>query len=184
MISQTPGPSVPTPTTATPAISPPTAPVTQLPQTQSMPSSPRLVTDTSFSRPPRLGAKPIHSSSFDRSAFSTHPQPTQSLRLSSPPLQQPISSSTLLTAASQKPNYNISLSAAPPSNTFSPPPSYTAPNYTPSTTIMPPHAMSSPPLQSSPLSTSSMLTPMQPTRVVAASKQVTKDDWSDFDPLK
>ena len=187
MILQTTGQSIATPMTAQ-TISPPPAPLPPLPQTQSLPSSPRLVTDTSFSRPPRLGAKPLPSSSFDRSAFSTHPHPTQSPRISGPPSQlQPISSySTLPAAAPQKPNYNISLSdlsAAPP-NAFTSPPSYTAPNYTPSTTIIPPHPMSSPPLQSSPLSMSSVLTPMQPTRVVAANKPVTKDDWGDFDPLR
>ena len=172
----------------TQTISPPVAPLTQLPQTQSLPSSPRLATDTSSSRPPRLGAKPLPSSSFDRSAFPTHPQRTQSHRISSPPSQlQPISSySTPPAAASPKPNYNISLSdlSAPPSNTFASPLSHTAPNYTPSTTIMPSHPMSSPPLQSSPLAMGSMLTPMQPTRVVATNKPVTKDDWGDFDPLR
>lgn len=189
MISQTPGQSVATPVT-TQAISPPAAPFTQLPQTQSLPSSPRLVTDTSFSRPPRLGSKPLPSSSIDRSAFSTQPQPTPSYRISNPASQvlQPISSySTLPAAASQKPNYNISLSdlSAGPSNILASPPSSAAPNYAPSTTmIMPPHPMSSPPLQSSPLSMGSMFTPMQPTRVVAPTKPVTKDDWGDFDPLR
>ena len=186
MMSQTPGQSVATPTT-TQTISPPPAPLTQVPQTQSLPSSPRLATDTSFSRPTRLGAKALPSASFDRSAFSTNPQPTQSHRILNPPSQlQPISSySTSSVAASQKPNYNISLSnlSAAPSNTFASPPSYSAPNYTPATTITP-HPMSSPPLQSSPLAMASMLTPMQPTRVVAANKPVTKDDWGDFDPLR
>ena len=174
-------------TGTTQAIGPSPAPLTQSPLSQSSPSSPRLTTDTSFSRPSRLGAKPL-SSSFDRSAFSTHPQLAQSQRISSPPLQpQSIPSySTPPVAAPPKPNYNISLSdiTGAPSKTFSSPSSYAPPNYTPSTTIMPSHPMSSPPLQASPLSMTSMLTPMQPTRVIATNKPVTKDDWGDFDPLK
>lgn len=165
-------------------MSPPPPP---LPQTQSLPSSPRVTTDTTFQRPPRLGAKQMPSSSFDRSPFSTHPQP-QPPRLPGP-LSQPqtiTSYSTSPAAASQKPNYNISLSdlSAARSNTIAAPPSYTASNYTLSTTIISSHAMSSPPLQSSPLSMTSLMAPMQPTRVVAAPKPVTKDDWSDFDPLR
>lgn len=174
----------------TQTISPPTAPLAQTPQTQSLPSSPRLTTDTAFSRPQRLGAKPLPSSSFDRSAFSTYPQPTQSHRVSSPPLLPQTSSSyaTLPVVAPQKPNYNYNISlsdfSAAPSKTFSSPSSYAAPNFTASTTIMPSHPMASPPLLASPLSMTSMLTPMQPTRVVATNKPATKDDWGDFDPLK
>ncbi|KAF8432465.1 kinase-like domain-containing protein [Boletus edulis BED1] len=182
---ETTGQSVATSTIQT--ISPPPAPPTQLPLTQSLPSSPRLVTDTTLSRPPRFGAKPLPSSSFDRSTLATHPQPARSHRISSPPSQlQSISTHSMLPAAApQKPNYNISLGiSATPSNTFASPPSYDAPNHTPSMTTMPPHLMSSAPLQSSPLSMTSMLTPMQPTRIATASKPVTKDDWSDFDPLR
>lgn len=187
MISQTPEQSVST-AAPTQTMIDSAAPPIQLPQTQSLPSSPRLAADTPISRPPRLGAKPLPSSSFDRTAFSTHPQPTQSHRIPRPPPQlQPVSSySTLPVAAPQKPNYNITFSdlSATPSNTFPSPPSYIAPKYIPSTTIMPSHSISSPPLQASPLSMGSMLAPMQPTRAVATNKPVTKDDWGDFDPLK
>ena len=165
-------------------ISLPIAPLMHTPQTQSLPSSPRLGTDATLSRPSRLGTKPVPSSSFDKSAFPT----TQPMRISSPPLQpRPLSSYTLSSAiAPQKPNYNISLSEVlgAPSKPVSSPTSYTSPNYTPPTTIMPLHAVSSPPSQAMPLPVTSMLTPMQPTRVVVAKKPVTKDDWGDFDPLK
>jgi SCY1-like protein 2 len=158
-----------------------------MPKTQSLPSSPRLTNNLPVSRPPRLGAKPVPSTSFDKSTFSTNLQPHQTLRASSPPLQPQhvLSFSSPSAFTPQKPNYNISLSdaSATPSSTFATPPSYTTPNYTSFMTTSP-HPMTSPPLQASPLSMGSMLAPMQPTRPVTTNKPLTKDDWGDFDPLK
>ncbi|KAF9228683.1 kinase-like protein [Gyrodon lividus] len=186
---ETSGISVATPVTpqtvSTPAAQLP--PLPKAPHSHSLPSSPRLANNVSLSRPSRLGAKPPPSTSFDKSAFSTNLQPNQALRVSNPPLQPqhvPFPSSPPV-AAPQKPNYNISLSdtSATPSSTFATPSSYTTPNYIPFMST-PSHSMTPPPLQASPLSMGSMLTPMQPTRPITTNKPVTKDDWGDFDPLK
>ncbi|KIJ17168.1 hypothetical protein PAXINDRAFT_111962 [Paxillus involutus ATCC 200175] len=180
------GVSVATPVTPQ-TISTPAAQLPPMPKTQSLPSSPRLTNNLPVSRPPRLGAKPVPSTSFDKSTFSTNLQPHQTLRASSPPLQPQhvLSFSSPSAFTPQKPNYNISLSdaSATPSSTFATPPSYTTPNYTSFMTTSP-HPMTSPPLQASPLSMGSMLAPMQPTRPVTTNKPLTKDDWGDFDPLK
>ncbi|KAH7889933.1 kinase-like domain-containing protein [Phlebopus sp. FC_14] len=153
-------------------------------QAQSLPASPRLTNNATLSRPPQLGVKVVPASSFDRSAFSTPSQPSQHLRISSPPLQPQRASAfpdTFATAA-QKPNYNISLSdvSATPSSTFTSP-SYTSSNHTPLVSNNAIHSFTSPPL---PVPMGSILAPMQPARPVAPTKQVTKDDWGDFDPLK
>ncbi|KAL4062044.1 kinase-like domain-containing protein [Scleroderma yunnanense] len=161
-------------------------------QVQSLPSSPRTSNIAPLPRPSRLGARPTPASSFDKSAFSTatplgNASPLgQNLRVSSPPLQpqraSTISNPSSIVAAVSKPNYNISLSdvMSAPSNTLTTtlPSNPTPSNYS---SYVP---SASPPAMAPPFMTSSMLTPMQPTKSVATSKPVTKDDWGDFDPLK
>ncbi|KIJ60622.1 hypothetical protein HYDPIDRAFT_98218 [Hydnomerulius pinastri MD-312] len=180
-----------TPVTPQTASTPATQPPVPLPQAQSLPSSPRPTNNATLSRPARLGAKPVPSTSFDRSVFSTTIQSSQPPRVTSPPLQPQHTSSSFSnpsTAATQRPNYNISLSdfsatSSSSTNSFASPPSYIAPNYTPFMSTTPSHPMTAP-LQASPLSMGSMLAPMQPTRPAATNKPPSKDDWGDFDPLK
>ncbi|KAI6110048.1 hypothetical protein F5141DRAFT_1188903 [Pisolithus sp. B1] len=157
------------------------------PRVQSLPSSPRVSATAPLPRPSRLGAKAVAVSSIEKPAFSTSTplgaiSPiSPPLRVSSPP-SHPQHRTSLPNASSTvpKPNYNISLSdvISPALNTPStPPPINPAPNYS---SFM---ITNSPPVTTPP-SMGSMLTPMQPTKLVAPSKPVTNDDWGDFDPLK
>lgn len=156
-------------------------------QPQSLPSSPRTSNIAPLPRPPRLGARPMPASSFNKSAFSTT-VPSGQLRMSSPPLQ-PQRTSAAPNAPSNttgvpKPNYNISLSDVMSTSSTtgtSPLRSDSTSNYNPVMFTNPP---ASPPVMAPPFMGSSMLTPMQPTKPVTTSKPLTKDDWGDFDPLK
>lgn len=154
------------------------------PRVQSLPSSPRLSATAPLPRPSRLGAKGVPFSSVEKSTLSTSTplgaiSPiSPPLRVSSPPQHRTSLPNPSLTVP--KPNYNVSLSdvISPALNTPStPPPINPAPNYSSFTT------MNSLPVTTPP-SMGSMLTPMQPTKLVAPGKPVTNDDWGDFDPLK
>lgn len=156
--------------------------------THSLPSSPRISTTPLVSRPPRLGAKPIPSTTFDSSAFTSSTlHPSQPNRISSTPAQpQRLASFTMPPpplSPAQKPNYNISLSdfAAMSPSTGASVPNYTSSSYTTLQSTSPTFSMSSPPLHASPLSMGSMLAPTRPT---AVTRPISKDDWGDFDPLK
>ncbi|KAG6332892.1 hypothetical protein ID866_6199 [Astraeus odoratus] len=158
-------------------------------QPQSSPMGPRPLNTGPPPRPSRLGTRTMPGTSFDRSVFSTSASTSnaspfgQPSRVASPPLQpQRLSplSNTSSNATVPKPNYNISLSdiMSPSPNTST---SFNStPNYSPFMTTNPPASQPA----MTPTFTSSMMTPMQPTRPVATNKPLTKDDWGDFDPLK
>ncbi|KAI6151015.1 hypothetical protein BKA82DRAFT_4122860 [Pisolithus tinctorius] len=143
------------------------------PQVQSLPSSPRVSAAAPLPRPSRLGAKPT--------PLGTISSIGRPMRISSPPSNpQHGTSFSNSSSAMSKPNYNISFSDVmlPASSTPSTsPPINPAPNYN---SFM----LTNSPSVTTPPSMGSMLMPMQPTKLVAPSKPVTKDDWGDFDPLK
>ncbi len=189
---QTPGASSsPPPRAPMPAPLPPQS-------TQSLPSSPKSSSPPyaphkpPISRSSRgLGSTPLPASSFSTSAFQTPLEPRTSLSTSSPIQQRPrLSGQTLHprsslsvapplvpqqsspnfstpTSAFQapKPNYNISLTATPMIPTMSSPPVFNQ----------------VPPLSGGILAPSNPLQPTWPTG--GTTRQVTKDDWGDFDPL-
>lgn len=182
--------------TPEPSQSPPPGPavstiqpsVTLSSQAHSLPSSPRMSTMPLVSRPSRLGAKPIPSSTFDSSGFvSSTLHPSQPNRISSPPTQpQRLASFTMPPPPlppPQKPNYNVSLSdfATISPSTITSVPNYVSSGYTTLQPTSPAFSMSSPPLHASPLSMGSILAPTRPT---TTTRPVSKDDWGDFDPLK
>lgn len=177
--------AVPTPQVSSSQASAPALPAH--PQVQSLPSSPRVSAAAPLPRPSRLGAKPVPATSIEKPAFSTSsPLGTISsigrpMRVSSPPSNpQHGTSFSNSSSAMSKPNYNISFSDVmlPASSTPSAsPPINPAPNYN---SFM----LTNSPSVTTPPSMGSMLMPMQPTKLVAPSKPVTKDDWGDFDPLK
>lgn len=177
--------AIPTPQVSSSQASAPALPVH--PQVQSLPSSPRVSAAAPLPRPSRLGAKPVPATSIEKPAFSTSsPLGTISsigrpMRVSSPPSNpQHVTSFSNSSSAMSKPNYNISFSDVmlPASSTPSAsPPINPAPNYN---SFM----LTNSPSVTTPPSMGSMLMPMQPTKLVAPSKPVTKDDWGDFDPLK
>lgn len=158
----------------------------QTPQTQiqSLPVSPK------FASPPRLGAKPVTSPSFNAPALSHS-------RQSSTSLMQPLqpqgtggysksgSSTPSLQQQIQKPNYNIALPAISP---IPPPIAPTIPT-TPANFgghfSPPPTSMSSPPLFAAQPAMGSLLAPSKPTQPSwnATKKSSTNSDWGDFDPL-
>ena len=163
---------------------------------------------TSISRSSRgLGATPVPASSFNSSAFA----PQQSRPSLSGPVRSSLSTSSApqspqshrsppqvsTNSFSAAPNYNISLPPAQimPSAPVGPTPSappmmpMTAPAMAPTrvaTQALP--TMSSPPLFAAP-SIGNVLTPSRPPQPVwpgttpSGGKQLTKDDWEDFDPL-
>jgi SCY1-like protein 2 len=140
------------------------------------------------SRPSRLGAKPVPSSTFDSSGFvSSTLHPSQPNRISSPPAQpQRLASFTMPPPPlppPQKPNYNVSLSdfATISPSTITSVPNYVSSGYTTLQPTSPAFSMSSPPLHASPLSMGSIMAPTRPT---TTARPVSKDDWGDFDPLK
>ncbi|OAX40509.1 kinase-like protein [Rhizopogon vinicolor AM-OR11-026] len=160
-------------------------------QTHSIPSSPRISSTQSVSRPSRLGAKPIPTTTFDKSAFTSPiPQSGQPDRILTPPLQPQRPTSYTFPSpplsSPQKPNYNISFSDVAPTapSTITPTPRYIPSSYTSLQPTSPAFSMSSPPLHASPLSMGSILAPSQPARPTTATKPISKDDWGDFDPLK
>ncbi|KAI6019640.1 kinase-like domain-containing protein [Pisolithus orientalis] len=177
--------AIPTPQVSSSQASAPALPAH--PQVQSLPSSPRVSAAAPLPRPSRLGAKPVPATSIEKPAFSTSsPLGTISsigrpMRVSSPPSNpQHGTSFSNSSSAMSKPNYNISFSDVmlPASSTPSAsPPINPAPNYN---SFM----LTNSPSVTTPPSMGSMLMPMQPTKLVAPSKPVTKDDWGDFDPLK
>lgn len=162
-----------TPPMQSPTISPPPAPAFQ--QTQSMPSPPRPSTtiraaSKSILNPSarRLGATPIPSTSFSAASFSPppisspHAAPFSTSSFITPQIQPSMPATTTQSPA---PNYNISLTATPPITMSTPPLT----------------SLSTPPMFSSPLVPSR---PSQPSwQNSGTTKQLTKDDWGDFDPL-
>ncbi|KAH7910173.1 kinase-like domain-containing protein [Hygrophoropsis aurantiaca] len=169
--------------TASPPIQPTVVPRHVQNQAQSLPTSPKLAT-SSVSRPPRLGSKPISTSSFDGPAFLNIAQSDQPVAspLQTRPLQSQQPSYSFPSPPSHGPNYNISLSPNPPftlpmKSTSSPPIQQ----------IPQPLSSASPslPQYGHPPSMSSLMTPMQPSRTnVSSPKPLSKDDWGDFDPLR
>ncbi|KAJ7445769.1 kinase-like domain-containing protein [Mycena galericulata] len=142
-------------------------------QTHSSPSSPQQ--STFQSRPSRLGASPVTSSSFSfpsppaqqppRPSYGPMSSSSQSTMLgfSQPtytpqaPIQQP-----------PKPNYNITLPTSPPL------PSYSTPT--------PPIGFSSPFMATPPVM-GGLLAPSKPSQPSWSAKKPSKDSWEDFDPL-
>ncbi|KZT74196.1 kinase-like protein [Daedalea quercina L-15889] len=170
-----------------PAVSPlpATTPFAQS-QVQILPSSPQLSTmrtnssKGTLSRQSRgLGAKPIPSTSFNCAPFDSSPMSAPArpgLSLSgSLSMQQTTSSFT--SSHAPAPNYNISLTAAPPLTSMSTPPLNSMGGV--------PMNISTPPLFASPPSMSAPLVPSKPAQSSWSNgpKQLTKDDWGDFDPL-
>ncbi|OSD01672.1 kinase-like protein [Trametes coccinea BRFM310] len=178
-----------TPAAQTPAFSPPVPQQAQRPspfvmspiqqqqqnQSQSLPSSPKIssalnpnASRPSMSRPTQgLGATRVPSNSFNNSMFPSDPAPKP---LSAIPVmggQSSYSPAAHATAPSA-PNYNITLPPAqpmPPASTASPPPFFAAQ-----------------------MSMNSVLAPSKPaqpqwTGNTNSTKQLSKDDWGDFDPL-
>ena len=159
----------------------------------SLPSSPRTSNPPNLSttRPTPvtrssgrgLGAQPVAASSFNTSAFT--PQIRSSL--SSPPRTSLSTSSPLVPQQSQAParqsmqqgpNYNISLPPAPvaPSIPMAP----MAPSFPPS------QPMSAAPVSFAP-AMGGVLAPSRPAQPAwptnGGTKQLSKSDWGDFDPL-
>ncbi|CCM03862.1 uncharacterized protein FIBRA_06012 [Fibroporia radiculosa] len=164
-----------------PAIQSPSAsPPIPLPQqqAQSLLSSPRLsnarTTKSSLGRPTRLGAVPLSSTSINSATFApsfdSTPLATQprSSTFGSSIMIQPMQSSPQppMTSISQTqvPNYNITLTPTPPMT-----------------------SMTTPPIFASPPSMTSTLVPSRPVQSTwpssGSAKQLSKDDWGDFDPL-
>ncbi|KAH9930992.1 uncharacterized protein B0H18DRAFT_1116681 [Fomitopsis serialis] len=151
-----------------PAISPPPAVMQpsqpSQPQTQSLPSSPRLSTTRINS-----AAKGTLNRQSRGLAPAQH-RPS----LSSGTMQA--ATPSFMSSQAPAPNYNISLTATPPLTSMSSPPltSMGAPAMT----------MSTPPLFASSPSMSAPLVPSKPAQPSwSMPKQLTKDDWGDFDPL-
>lgn len=150
-------------------------------------STMQLPGSLSMSRPSRLGAKPVSSTSFDKSAFTSPTlHPSLPNHITSPPAQPQRPTNFMMPLPSpQKPNYNIAISdfATSPS-TIAPGSNYTPSGYAPLRPTSPAFSMTSPPLHASPLSMGSILAPSQPIRPTTATWPISKDDWGDFDPLK
>ncbi|RPD65977.1 other/SCY1 protein kinase [Lentinus tigrinus ALCF2SS1-7] len=199
------GPS--TPAVQTPALSPPIPPQPQRAtstftahtQTQSLPSSPKISSSLNphasrspLGRPgPGLGAARVLSTSFNTSAFPMESSPsptlgsglmasTPSMGLMQPSFPTLTPSSTAsqapafnaAPAAPSGPNYNITLPLAQPMQPMQP-----------TTSASPP-----PPFFASQLSMGGMLAPSKPAQpqwpgTTGGPKQLSKDDWGDFDPL-
>lgn len=169
-------------------------PTATLPQHQarSSPASPK------FAPPPRLGAKPVPSASFNTPAFSSTSHSRQSSGNPGSlmqPLQPPGTGGSVkpspptpsLQQQMQRPNYNIALPTVYPTPT--PPPTIpmmpTPAQPTIGSNLPPPLAsMSSPPLFAAQPAMGSLLAPskppQQPWNVTKKSKN---SDWGDFDPL-
>ena len=185
-----------------PVLSPPTVAPSQPQQVQSLPSSPKTQTfspapsrPTLTSRSSRgLGATPAPASSFNSAAFSPPSQsrPTlgglarSSVSTSSPLVPQTSQSlQAASTIASNGPYYNISMAPALVAS---------SPQVLPSVPLQPTlHAQPMAPNLSTPslFATSGMNVlapsrppqPTWPTSNGTSNKQLTKDDWGDFDPL-
>ncbi|KAH9842331.1 other/SCY1 protein kinase [Rhodofomes roseus] len=173
-----------------PTMSPPPAATqpSQPSQAQSLPSSPRPSTTRinsargTLNRQSRgLGAKPISSSAFNATPFDSSPMSAPAQHRTSLSGSAPMQPTALSFTPSQvsAPNYNISLTATPPLTSMS---------TLPLTSMgAPPMTMSTPPLFASPPSMSAPLVPSRPAQPSWSSngtqKQLTKDDWGDFDPL-
>ncbi|KAI0721613.1 other/SCY1 protein kinase [Cerioporus squamosus] len=190
-----------TPAIQSPALSPPIPPQPQrtmstfTTQTQSLPSSPKVSSSLNphasrspLSRPgPGLGATRVSSSSFNPSALpldssaslSTAPNPmtsTPSMGLMQPsfptlPPSHIAPQAPPFSAASSGPNYNIAL---PPAQPIQP--------------MQPTTSTSPPPFFASQMSMGGMLAPSKPQQSQwsgssSGPKQLSKDDWGDFDPL-
>ncbi|KAL1947967.1 hypothetical protein VTO73DRAFT_13691 [Trametes versicolor] len=180
---------------------PPTAPQTQrapfpppIPaQPQSLPSSPKISSalNPTASRPSLasrnasglgLGATRVTPSSFNASIFPPDPAPSfgapPRAQVSTPVMapSQPTFSSFAATstppapaAYNAAPNYNITLPTSPPLQ--------------PTTSASPP-----PPFFAAQMSMNSVLAPSKPAQpqwpgTTGTTKQLSKDDWGDFDPL-
>ncbi|CDO70745.1 hypothetical protein BN946_scf184798.g60 [Trametes cinnabarina] len=150
-------------------------------QTPSLPSSPKIssalnpnASRPSMSRPTQgLGGVRVPSSSFNPSIFPSDTPPTSSapkpLSAISVMGSQPSFSSATPAAATTGPNYNITLPPAQP---------------------MRPTSTASPPLPffAAQMSMNSVLAPSKPAQPqwpgsTNSAKQLSKDDWGDFDPL-
>ncbi|KAI0781099.1 kinase-like protein [Trametes elegans] len=154
------------------------------PQTQSLPSSPKIqsslnphATRSSLSRTPGLGAQRIPSSSLTSSIFPPDSSPAPSFAAPPKPqspatsFSQPASAFASLGAPNPPPapNYNITLPQAQPLQ--------------PTTSTSPP-----PPFFAAQMSMNSVLAPSKPAQpqwpgAAGTTKQLSKDDWGDFDPL-
>ena len=193
----------------TPALSPPPIPpqpqrstsaFTAHTQTQSLPSSPKISSSlnphasrSTLGRPgPGLGATRVPSTSFNTSAFtldsspspSTAPRPTMASAPSTGFMQPTFSAlapshsapqGPSFNAAPAGPNYNITLPPAQPMQPMQP--------MQPTTSASPP-----PPFFASQMSMGGMLAPSKPAQPqwpgsTGGPKQLSKDDWGDFDPL-
>ncbi|KAH9901229.1 kinase-like protein [Cubamyces lactineus] len=184
------GPS--TPAVQSPALSPPVAqqasrpnaftmPSMQ-PQTQSLPSSPKVssalnpnANRPSLSRPsqgPGLGATRVPSNSFNSTMFPPDPRPA--FAGASPPL-----SATPVMGATQRSFSSFAPANAPPNYNITLPPAQPVP---PASSASPP-----PPFFAAQLSMNSVLAPSKPAQPqwtgTHTTKQLSKDDWGDFDPL-
>ncbi|EJF65710.1 other/SCY1 protein kinase [Dichomitus squalens LYAD-421 SS1] len=167
-------------------------------QTQSLPSSPKIQSSLNshaarspLGRPsPGLGVTRVSSSSFSNSAFplnSSSPSNASSpfsTTSSMQPMQPSFPTLTPASVGSQTnsfstitqapsfvapvgPNYNITLPPAQPSTSTSPPPPFFASQMSMNSVLAP-----SKPAQ-----------PQWPGTTGSSTKQLSKDDWGDFDPL-
>ncbi|KAI0637126.1 kinase-like protein [Trametes polyzona] len=187
-----------TPALQSPTMSPPIAPPSQpvqraasfpvpplQPQTQSLPSSPKIpsalnpnASRQSASRTTTgLGATRVPSNSFNSSIFPPDPS-SASAAAPKPQVFAPVmapsqpsfsSFAAPTTNVPPAPNYNITLPAATPMQ--------------PTTSASPP-----PPFFAAQMSMNSVLAPSKPAQpqwpgTSGTTKQLSKDDWGDFDPL-
>ncbi|KAI0747966.1 other/SCY1 protein kinase [Daedaleopsis nitida] len=193
-------------TAPSPALSPPIAPIapqtqrtasfTAPQQTQSLPSSPKISSSLNphaarspLGRPgPGLGATRASANSFNSSAFPHDPTPspaTASRSIASTPSMARLQPSfptynatppvNTPNAAPPAPNYNISLAPVQPSQPMQP--------MQPMTSASPP-----PPFFAPQMSMGSVLAPSKPAQpqwpgTTSSSKQLSQNDWGDFDPL-
>ncbi|KAJ3559888.1 hypothetical protein NM688_g66 [Phlebia brevispora] len=183
---------------ASPPMQAPVPPAQQ--QSMSLPSSPLAANSPpqhtrphAITRSSRgLGATPISSSSFNSSAFSppTQSRPSlftparSSLSASNPLNPQPQRQPTLSQSqAPPAPNYNISLPPAPIMSSASMAPMTPLASSGPMASVMPTPA--APPVFATNMG--GILAPSRPAQpswpTNGTAKQLSKDDWGDFDPL-
>ncbi|KAI0807175.1 other/SCY1 protein kinase [Fomes fomentarius] len=180
-----------------PALSPPIPPIAPQTQrtisfaahqqTQSLPSSPKVssalnphAARSSLSRPgPGLGATRISSTSFNPSVFSSSSPAPAPMAPPIAPMQPTLSAFNAAPQAPSyntgpAPNYNITLPSAQPVPSMQP--------------LQPTTSASPPPFFASQMSMGSVLAPSKPAQPQwsgssGAPKQLSKDEWGDFDPL-
>ncbi|GBE82382.1 other/SCY1 protein kinase [Sparassis latifolia] len=186
---------------------PPLPPPPLQPQTQSLPSSPKVSNNgvhatparPAFSRPyPGLGATPIPSTSFNHATFASSPTvsatamstPTRSTpTMSTPTTSAPGMSMTSMLTPSMSSFSRPSLSSATPHRSFpaATPTQAPAPNYNISLPPAPNLPIMSSPLVATPPQMGNVLVPSKPSQPswssVGTTKQLSQADWGDFDPL-